>query len=181
MKVAGDRSARQWPLNYVSEQFARLCEDAAVAKVEITIELSPTSNLAQLRTGCVVVDDAGRANGNLLLDIWSAVRAAIDLEEFAILRPGIVKYAELSDGQLGLRGDYLIETTTLRLLPGEGNYPLRPFIAALERRGYRGPFGVEMLSHKFRQLPLAMAAARSFNATQALFDPDVDRDFTAAS
>lgn len=169
LKVAGDRSGREWPLDYVTEEFACLCEDAAEAKVEITIELSPTSNLADLRTGCALVEGAGWANGGLLLDIWSVMRGKIELPEIAGVRQGIVNYAELSDGLLGTTGDYLIATTTQRLLPDEGDYPLRPFLAALEQCGYRGPFGVEMLSDKFRKMPLNIAAAQSFNATHALF------------
>ena len=43
------------------------------------------------------------------------------------------------------------------------------FIEAMIRAGYRGPYGVEILSRELRRLPVAEAARRSFETARAQF------------
>lgn len=170
IKVAGDLSGRSWPMEHLITEFARLCDDAAEVGTAITIELFPTSNLCELQAGRAVVEGAGRANGGLLLDIWHMIRGRISMAGIAALPPGIVNHVELDDGPLEPRGDYLRETIDARVAPGEGEFPLADFVAALRAARYDGLYGVELLSDVYRTMPAEAAAIRSGRAARAVLD-----------
>ncbi len=167
IKVGADISGRTWPLDHLVAEFARLCDEAAGVGTAITIELFPTSNLADLQTGRILVEAAGRANGGLLLDIWHMMRGRVSMNAIAALPPGIVNHAELNDGPLHQQGDFIAETIDRRVEPGAGEFPLPAFIDAITACGYRGPWGVEILSAAYRALPPGEAARRSFDAAGA--------------
>lgn len=168
IKVGGDLRGLSWPMDHLIAEFARLCDEAAEAGSAITIELFPSSNLSELQAGRALVEGAGRANGGLLLDIWHMVRGRVTMAGIAALPPGIVNHVELDDGPLEARGDYLAETIGARLAPGEGEFPLDAFLAALRASGYAGLYGVELLSDEWRTMPLDRAARRSGEAARAL-------------
>lgn len=169
IKVGGDLSGKAWPMDLLVEEFALLCDQAAGAGTAITIELFPTSNLADLQTGRAVVEGADRANGGLLLDIWHMVRGNIQLESIASLPGGLINHIELDDGALLPASDYLTDTIYHRLTPGEGEFPLREFLEVVAATGYQGRYGVEILSETYRSMPVDKAAKTSFDATVALF------------
>jgi len=168
IKVGGDLSGRSWPMEHLIAEFARLCDQAAEAGTAITIELFPTSNIAELQAGRAIVEGAGRRNGGLLLDIWHVVRGRITMAGIAALPPGIVNHVELDDGPLEACGDYLAETIGRRLAPGEGEFPLMEFIGALRACGYDGLYGVEILSDAYRAMAPMEAARRSGTAAATL-------------
>jgi sugar phosphate isomerase/epimerase len=170
VKVGGDLTGKTWPMDSLIEEFAFLCDQAARAGTAVTIELFPSSNLADLQTGRAVVEGAGRKNGGLLLDIWHMVRGNINMEAVASLPDGLINHVELNDGTLLPRADYLTDTIENRLVPGEGEFPLGAFLQAIAATGYRGAYGVEILSATFRSLPAEQAARRSYDAAAALFD-----------
>lgn len=155
-------------MEHLVGEFAKLCDQAADAGTAITIELFPTSNLCDLQAGRAVVEGAGRANGGLLLDIWHVVRGRITMEGIAALPPGMVNHVELDDGPLEASGNYLQETIDARVAPGEGEFPLAAFFEALDRSGYDGLYGVEVLSDAWRTMPVEEAAIRSGRATLAM-------------
>lgn len=170
VKVGGDRSGRVWPPGHLAERFATLCDAAAEAGAEITIELFPDSNLRDLETGGAVVRNAGRANGGLLVDIWSVMRGGMSIDAISAAPRGLINYVELNDGPLIPDGELMAETLSRRLAPGEGEFPLRKFVTALKASGYRGPYGVEIMSNALRVLAPAEAARASVRGVWSLFD-----------
>ena len=50
--------------------------------------------------------------------------------------------------------DPVDETINHRELPGEGEFPIREYVAAVRDAGYDGPWGVEVLSQELRALPI---------------------------
>jgi sugar phosphate isomerase/epimerase len=170
IKVAGDMTGTAWPLGRLVDQFGRLCDEAAAVGTAITIELFPSSNLADLQTGRVLVEGVNRANGGLLLDIWHMVRGEVSLQAIASLPPGLINHVELDDGTLLPVADYMTDTISHRLAPGEGEFPCKAFVEAIAATGYQGLFGVEILSDEYRGLPVMEAAQRSYKASMALFE-----------
>jgi sugar phosphate isomerase/epimerase len=170
IKVAGDMTGTAWPLEHLVEEFGRLCDEAAAVGTAISIELFPSSNLADLQTGRILVEGANRTNGGLLLDIWHMVRGEVSLQAIASLPRGIINHVELDDGALLPAADYLTDTISHRLAPGEGEFPCKAFVEAIAATGYRGLFGVEILSDDYRSLSAMEAAQRSYIATIGLFD-----------
>jgi len=170
IKVCGDVTGKPWPMEHLVEEFAKLCDQAANVGTAITIELFPTSNLSDLQTGRAVVEGAGRPNGGLLLDIWHMIRGNIRLEAIAALPGHLINHIELDDGTLLPRADYITDTVEGRTAPGEGEFPCREFLDAVAATGYRGLYGVEILSDAYRTMTPEAAATASWQATAKLFD-----------
>ena len=57
-----------------------------------------------------------------------------------------------------------------RRLPGEGAFDVPAFVAAVHRAGYRGHWGVEIISEEHRQLPVREALTRARTATLQTLD-----------
>lgn len=169
IKVAGDLVAPFTPLDATIEAFAILCDQAADIGTAVTIELFPPSSIASLETGRAIVEGAGCANGGLLLDIWHMLRGGIGMDAIGALPPGLVTHVELDDGPIVPEGDFLEETINARLPPGGGAFPITDFLDALRACGYAGPFGVEILSHRFRGLMPEDAARESLAYVAAQF------------
>jgi sugar phosphate isomerase/epimerase len=168
IKVAGDLSGSAWPMDHLIEAFAGLCDEAREAGTAITIELMPTTNLADLQSGRAVVEGAAQPNGGLLLDIWHVMRGRLSLAAIAGLPAGMVNHVELNDGTLSVEGEFFHETLNKRRFPGEGEFPLREFLRALDACDYRGLVGVELFSPDVRDLPLDVVAGRSTTGIKAL-------------
>lgn len=166
VKVGGDLSGRDWPLDRVIEAFAGLCDDAREAGTAITIELMPETSIADLATGRAIVAGAGRANGGLLLDIWHMTRGGIPFAEIAALPAGVINHVELDDGQPVQIGSYLEDTIDRRALCGEGGFDLDGFLHAIATTGYAGRYGVEILSPQHRARGVEEAARLSCAAAR---------------
>lgn len=181
IKIGGDISGRTWPLEHVIEEFACLCDQAAEVGTAITIELFPTSNLADLQTGRAVVEGAGRSNAGMLLDIWHMVRGHVRLDAIAALPGHLINHIELDDGPLLPRADYLMDTVDNRQAPGDGEFPCQAFLDAVASTGYRGLYGIEILSHAYRHMTPEEAASASWNATARVFENFRQRSASAES
>ncbi|MBR9911808.1 MAG: sugar phosphate isomerase/epimerase [Gammaproteobacteria bacterium] len=162
IKVCSDITGKPWPMDHLIGEFYQLCQQAAAVDTAITIELFPTSNLADLQSGLAVVQGAGCSNGGLLLDIWHMLRGNISLDAIASLPAGIINHVELDDGPLLPGADYITDTIEHRCAPGEGEFPIAKFMAAIAATGYQGLYGVEILSNEFRSLAVEQAAQRAY-------------------
>lgn len=167
VKAGVDLMGGQWPLDQMIESFAGLCDDAAEAGTHICIELFPESNIADLTTAMAIIDGAGRGNGGLCLDIWHMTRGGIDFADIARLPPGAIIHVELDDGPAQRTGTILEETIDRRALCGDGAFDIGGFIRSVEATGYRGLYGVEILSDAQRQRPLAGAAKAAHDSARA--------------
>jgi sugar phosphate isomerase/epimerase len=166
IKAVGDITGMTWPMEKVVADFARLCDDAAAHGCSLTVEILPTTNLDTLQVGRALVEGAGRRNGGLLLDSWHMVRGRVPMAAIAALPPGLVTHVEFDDGPLVAAADYIDETIEARCLPGDGEFPLVDFVRALDACGYRGAYGLELLSPTFRNLPPAEVARQAAEATR---------------
>ncbi len=170
IKIGVDLMGGQWPLEAMIESFAGLCDDAAEVGAGICVELFPESNIADLDTAMAIIAGAGRGNGGLCLDIWHMTRGNVDFAAIARLPASAIMHVELDDGPAVRTGTILEETIERRALPGEGAFDLDGFIRSVEATGYRGLYGVELLSNAQRRAPLADAANRAAQATRACLE-----------
>jgi sugar phosphate isomerase/epimerase len=149
----------------MQEAFVGLCRDAAGHGTAIVLEIMPFSNVRTIDTGCAIVEGANQPNGFLLLDIWHLARGAIDYKEISKIPQRFIGSIELDDADKEVVGSLWDDTIHRRRLPGEGALDVPAFLNAVLSAGYKGPWGVEILSETFRRLPLAEMAKRSFDAT----------------
>lgn len=166
IKVVGDVTGKVHPVERMIDEFGRLCDQARAVGSAITIELFPTSNLADLQTGYSLVSGANCSNGGLLLDIWHMFRGNVPFFAIAALPPGVINHVELDDGPALARTDYLTDTINERCAPGDGEMPVKAFMEAIAATGYQGLYGVEILSDAFRRMPVEEAASRAFSGAQ---------------
>ena len=82
-------------------------------------------------------------------------RAGTPLEELReSLTPEMIFGVELDDAAVDVVGTLFEDTVDRRLLCGEGCFDLPALVSLLRDKGFNGPWGVEILSATFRQLPV---------------------------
>jgi sugar phosphate isomerase/epimerase len=157
------------PLPKLTERFAELCADAARHHdAKVVYEFMPfDANVRDLDSALAVVQDAGAANGGLAIDTWHMTKLGIPPSEMARIPQQYLSWVELSDGQREDMEDLIEETTQHRRLPGEGEFDIRGYVAALRQAGYAGPWGVEVLSAALRELPMEEIFTRAYQTTSA--------------
>jgi sugar phosphate isomerase/epimerase len=64
------------PLDVMTEAFAALC-DRAGDDLTVALEFMPYSGVPDLATAWQIIDDAARANGALIVDVWHWARAGM--------------------------------------------------------------------------------------------------------
>jgi Sugar phosphate isomerases/epimerases len=151
------------------EEFAKLAQDAADHGTNIALEIMPFSNVRKLETGLAIAQGANHPNGGLLLDIWHINRGNIPYSEVAKIPGKFIKSIELNDADRYPISPLWHDTIYRRKLSGEGVLDQKGFIAAVVKTGYKGHWGVEVLSEVVRKWSLEDMANKSFKATIAQF------------
>lgn len=164
IKVSGDMSGTDWPTPVLAEGFASLCRDAAKVGALVGIEIMPWSNFATLSRTMEVVEAAGERNGGVLIDIWHLARGNVDFAEVGRLPKEAIISVEIDDASETPAESLWEDTLHNRLLPGEGSFDIARFLAEVERTGYDGPVGVEVISTTHRKLALRQAARATYAA-----------------
>jgi sugar phosphate isomerase/epimerase len=135
-----------------------LTEQAAAHGTRIAIETMPFSAIPTVPMGADIITAAGHPGAGLLVDAWHVFRAATTLDELrAALVPGMIFGVELDDAAPEVAGTLFEDTVDHRLLCGEGSFNLTGLVAVLRELGFDGPWGVEILSRAFRELPVQQA------------------------
>lgn len=156
-------------LPHMTEAFVGLCKDAADHGTSIVLEIMPFGNIRTIEDGLAVVRGADQPNGSLLIDIWHMGRGKIDYSKIEKIPSRYIGSVEIDDADANVVDNLWDDTCQQRRLPGEGVLDPPAFIRAVQTAGYRGPWGVEILSERFRKLPLAEMARRAFDTTKAQF------------
>ena len=155
----------------LTERFAELCADAAEHHDALLVyEFMPFDvNVRDLATALAVVGDV--ANAGIAIDTWHMAKLGIEPDELRRVPAGRIGWVELSDGQYADMADPIDEVVNHRKLPGEGEFPIREYVAACRDQGYGGPWGVEVLSEELRNLPIAEIFDRSYETASAQLAP----------
>jgi sugar phosphate isomerase/epimerase len=156
-------------LDQVIEAYAALCDDAAHhTDATVAYEIIPFDpNVGTLEAGLRLVTEADRPNGGLAIDTWHMGKLRIEPARLAEIPARHLAWVELSDGQVEYMEDKLDEVINHRELPGEGEFDIAGYVAALHEAGYPGPWGAEILSEKLRNLPIEQEFDRAYETTMA--------------
>jgi sugar phosphate isomerase/epimerase len=159
----------------LTERFAELCADAADRhEALMAYEFMPFDvNVHTLEAATLVVGGAGAPNGVIAVDTWHCAKLGISPEDLRQLPSELLGWVELSDGQYENMPDPIDEVVNHRRLPGEGEFPLAQDVAVFEELGYKGPWGVEVLSEELRSLPMDEIFERAYETTAAQFGAGV--------
>ena len=114
------------------DQFGALAEMSAARGMESSIELCPVLTINDLTSAVAAVRHVGRKDFTLLLDTMHLARSGATAAEIAALDPAMIGYVQLCDAPLkSTNPNYMDEATFDRMVPGEGELPLREYLSAL--------------------------------------------------
>ncbi|MCU1647716.1 MAG: xylose isomerase [Nocardia sp.] len=114
------------------DQFAALAELAAERSIETVIEAVPGLTVGDLPTALDAVKHVARPDFRLLIDTMHLVRSGSGAADLAAIDPHHIGYAQINDTTLQPRTvNYAEEAMYERMVPGEGELPLRDILAAL--------------------------------------------------
>jgi sugar phosphate isomerase/epimerase len=165
----GDFERQITPMPRLIEAFAALCEDAADRGARIGFELMPFAMLDSLKDSLTMVEGAGAQNGGIVLDLWHLVKLGTPYEEVSRIPLKYLTSVELNDGTFKAPWSLHEDTINHRRLCGEGEFDIRGFVESVQKTGYRGPWGIEVLSEELRKKSLKEIATRAFETTVTQF------------
>jgi len=113
------------------------------------------------------VEGADAPNGGLAIDTWHMAKLGIEPDDLRRVPTRFLGWVELSDGRFENMPDLVDETVNHRKLPGEGEFPIRDYVAVCREIGYEGPWGVEVLSEELRNLPVEQIFERAYETSSA--------------
>jgi sugar phosphate isomerase/epimerase len=160
----GNFAGRQVPVGLLTERFAELCAEAAEHGTSVAYEfMYRDATAGSLEAARSVVHGAGAANGGLALDLWHVVDLGVSTAAIRELPAGTVVAAEVSDGARS-PGPGARRSMRDRRLPGDGDFDIGGFVAAVRAVGFQGPWGVELLSAAIGEVGPAELARRAYRS-----------------
>jgi sugar phosphate isomerase/epimerase len=151
------------------ERYGELCAQGAERHgAKMVYEFMPPDvNVQNLQTALAIVEGVNARNAALCIDTWHMAKLGISPDDLRAAPARWLGWVELSDGQWENMPDPVDETINHRALPGEGEFPIREYVAAVRDAGYDGPWGVEVLSQKLRELPIDQIFDRAYESSFA--------------
>jgi len=171
----GDFYQETAPMPRLIEAFATLCAEAAKRGTKVGFELMPFAVIKTLEDSLKLVEGAGASNGGICLDTWHIVKLKIPYDELRRIPAQYITSVELNDGTNDCPWSLHEDTVNHRRLCGEGEFDVKGFIAAIQDAGYRGPWGIEVLSEEMRKWPLERLTTQAFATTMAQFSDTAQR------
>ena len=148
------------------DDFDRLATQAGNAGTRVALEFMPMNNLPTIQAGVDFVTAVGNRYGGLTVDTWHVHRGGTSYAEMERILPAEYLFiVELDDADEQVVGTLWEDTVNSRRLPGEGVFDVPAFVADVHRAGYRGHWGVEIISEQHRGLSIREALTRARTAT----------------
>jgi sugar phosphate isomerase/epimerase len=141
----------------------RICRDAGL---DIAMEFLPFLPLASIRQTIDTLDAAGMTGRNIVVDTWHFFNGpdgkAADggWAELARIPVERIAFVQFNDHPPLESDDLLSETIERRVMPGEGVFDLKRFVATLRASGFDGIVGTENISRVTRFQPVDQVALR---------------------
>jgi len=154
IKVGATYGITSWPTNLIAHELNELASQAADVGALIAVEPQAMANIRSPKDALEVLEMADHPAAGLMLDIWHLERIGFPMNDIRQIPSEIIVSTELNDAPAHVEGSLLEDTVNGRLLCGEGSFDIPGFIEAVRATGYRGPWGVEILSHVHRVRPV---------------------------
>ncbi|MFI5321478.1 MAG: sugar phosphate isomerase/epimerase family protein [Myxococcota bacterium] len=147
-------------LDEAAEALAGVCDRAWEHGLLVTLEYLPWAGIPDAATALAIVERSGRPNASLMIDSWHTYRGPTTEAQLRALPGARIGSVQINDAPAQPVGDLVSETTTARLLPGEGAIPLTRWLRLLDAAGSKAPIGVEVFSRALDALPPAETGRR---------------------
>lgn len=177
LKCAGGLFEEDLDVPRMRAAFHELCERAKSFGVNAVIEFLPFSSVNTIDRALQVTRD-NHPSGGLLVDTWHVARGGMSNEEIRKIPLELIRSIELDDAGPTVVESLFNDSTHHRKFCGEGVLDVPNFIQTVVDIGYRGPWGVELISAELRKMPLEAAVRKAYETTMAQF---AGIDFTRGS
>jgi sugar phosphate isomerase/epimerase len=157
----------------LTDQFAALCALCAEHGLVVGIEFMMSTQVKTLGDALALIERSGAGNAAVTVDALHLARSGGSPADVAALDSAQIAYVQLCDGLAEPPdGGYAREAATGRLLPGDGDLPVRALVEAV------GPdvmLGVEAPSRQRTEhgVPAAAYAVQAMDAVRRLLGPPV--------
>lgn len=156
------------PVAELAAALHALASRCAARGHELWIEFMPDGGIPDLATAAELLRAAAAPNAGLTLDTWHFFRTAEPLAALDRLPPGAIRALQVADARADLRGTGTKPPTADRLLPGEGDAPLREILARVLAAHPGAAIGVEVFDRARLGEPAADRARAALGALRAL-------------
>lgn len=170
IKVTPDDSGQPWDFSRWAGEFGRLAAQASDSGARLGIEFMPWANIGNVDEALRLVDEAGHDDGGVVIDAWHTERGGTDPAHLATLPADRIVGVELNDADSAVVGSMFEDTAHRRRYCGEGSFRLVDFVSALNRAGWDGPWGIEILSDEHRATSLGTAVQKAYDTTMPLLE-----------
>ena len=158
IKIGSEQRSRTTDLTELVAPLRELADQAAHHGTRVAIEPMPFSVINTVPAGADLVRAAAHPGAGLLIDAWHVFRAGTTIGDLArSLSAEMIFGVELDDAAAEVAGSLFEDTVHNRLLCGDGTFDLSGLVAVLRYFEFDGPWGVEILSDSFRELPVGEA------------------------
>ena len=155
----------------LTDRFAALSELAAEHRLGIGLEFMMATHVRTLGDALRLIEQSGAANAAVTVDALHLARSGGSPAEVAALDASQISYVQLCDGPARVPpAGYASEAGTERMLPGEGDLPLRALVEAVAPDVL---LAIEAPSQRRRVqgVPADAYAARAMASLRALLEP----------
>ncbi|MGW7823575.1 sugar phosphate isomerase/epimerase family protein [Streptomyces puniciscabiei] len=154
------------------ESLDALANDAARHGLRVAMELA---NVRTIEDGAQMMREIGNPHAGLVVDTWHVARAGTSYQDMVDALPmDHVFVVELDDADEQVVGTLWEDTIDRRRMPSDGALDTAAFIAAMHDAGWRGHWGVEIISEHLRQMPVGEGVREVFTKTIAAIDAAED-------
>lgn len=127
--------------------FGGVCDRAADRGLVVGLEFLPFTDIVSVHDALRIVEAADRPNGGICVDIWHHERGTRDLAAIASLPGELITGIQMSDGtREPAMADYLTDCLENRVAPGDGEFDVAGFVAAIRTAGASVPWSLEVCS-----------------------------------
>ncbi|MFE5563412.1 sugar phosphate isomerase/epimerase family protein [Amycolatopsis japonica] len=152
-----------------------LATDAARFDLRVAMEAMPMSNVRTIEEASQMMREIGNPHAGLVVDTWHVARGGSSYQSMIDALPmEHVFVVELDDADEQVVGSLWDDTVNRRRMPGDGALDTASFITAMHDAGWRGHWGVEIISEELRAKPIAEGVREVFDKTIASFDAAED-------
>jgi len=157
-------------LDFLVEPLRRLTTEASERGTRIALEPMPFSMVGSIPAAAELMRSVDMPECGLVVDYWHVFRAGTSLEELSrSVTAEQIFGVELNDADAEIKGTLFEDTRDNRRLCGEGDQDVAGFITTLQAIGFKGPWGVEILSEQHRTRPVREALESAHSTALACF------------
>lgn len=153
-----------------------LTREAMARGTRIALEPMAFSMVRSIPAAADLIRSVDMPDCGLVVDYWHVFRHGTTLDELAEkLTADQIFGVELNDADAEVRGTLFEDTRDHRRLCGQGDQDVAAFIDTLYRIGFKGPWGVEILSNEHRSLPVREALQAAYSTAHSCFTTHANR------